>query len=84
VTLQNEIRLLRYLVAGGLFNQTGDDTFQGKWVRSRDRSRRYRLGAQITRAGNGIDIADVQWQWQQLDTPEETRRKEPRPGAIHA
>lgn len=82
--LQGQIRHLRYLVATGTLERVSDNVFHGREAKNRDRTRRYRLNAEIVRDVDGTTILDIDWQWQEQATPGDVRREDPRQGAIHS
>jgi len=84
MSLIQQIRLLRYLVATKVLTPSGPDTFLGNPAKNPVQTKRYRLTADVTRDVDGQTITAINWTWQSQDTGLPPRRKAARQGALHA
>lgn len=82
--LAKQIKILQYMIAAGIVARRTHNRFVGEWVRTRVRTREYRLVIVITREADNKTIQSIDWDRQSRPTGEDPNRLPPRRGAIHA
>ena len=83
MNLTNQVKLLRCLIAYGVLDRAGIDTYVGRRVRNKLKTREYRITATTIKDSGGA-ITDIDWTFQSRDTGEAPKRRRPRPGAIRS